>query len=110
MSGFVVQGPKSDDRDSLGLKNGLYPQINGTFSIFLYLYPCTPLINHNGPCLQRAFPQLLWTLHEFRYLERKEKKISHTQVFTNARDHFNSCRIRGKKMYPACRMVCMVES
>ena len=25
MSGFIVQGPKSDDRDSSGLKNGLYP-------------------------------------------------------------------------------------
>ena len=25
MSGFEVQGPKSDDSDSLGLKNGLYP-------------------------------------------------------------------------------------
>ena len=27
MSGFVVQGPKSDYRDSSGLKNGLYPLI-----------------------------------------------------------------------------------
>ena len=27
MSGFVVQGPKSDDRDSSGSKNGLYPII-----------------------------------------------------------------------------------
>jgi len=25
MSGFVVQGPKSDYRDSSGLKNRLYP-------------------------------------------------------------------------------------
>ena len=25
MPGFVVQGPKSDDRDSLGSKNGLFP-------------------------------------------------------------------------------------
>ena len=29
MSGFVVQGPKSDYRDSSGLKNGLYPNIKG---------------------------------------------------------------------------------
>ena len=28
MSGFIVQGPKSDDRDSSGLKNGLYPKTN----------------------------------------------------------------------------------
>jgi hypothetical protein len=26
MSGFVVQGPKSDYRDCSGLKNGLYPK------------------------------------------------------------------------------------
>ena len=28
MSGFVVQGPKSDYRDSSGLKNGLYPFVH----------------------------------------------------------------------------------
>ena len=28
MSGFVVQGSKSDYRDSSGLKNGLYPLLN----------------------------------------------------------------------------------
>jgi len=28
MSGFVVQGPKLDDHDSSGLKNGLFPYNN----------------------------------------------------------------------------------
>jgi len=28
MSGFEVEGPKLDDSDSLGLKNGLYPRRN----------------------------------------------------------------------------------
>ena len=38
MSGFIIQGPKSDYRDSLGLKNRLYPKFaiemgrTGTYS------------------------------------------------------------------------------
>ena len=32
MSGFIVQRLKSDDHDSSGLKNGLYPTDNGVRS------------------------------------------------------------------------------
>ena len=42
MSGFVVEEPKSDYRDSSGLKNRLYPFTNGTLRRFqmLQLGPC----------------------------------------------------------------------
>ena len=37
MSGFVVQGPKSDYRDSSGLKNRLFPIFYNAFSMDLVL-------------------------------------------------------------------------
>jgi len=39
MSGFIVQGPKSDYRDSSGLKNGLYPKFIGIRSVLLDMTP-----------------------------------------------------------------------
>ena len=38
MSGFVVQGPKSDNCDSSALKNGLYP-FNNIAMIFMSRKP-----------------------------------------------------------------------
>ena len=35
MSGFIVQGTKSDDRDSSGLKNGLYPNIFNAYDTLM---------------------------------------------------------------------------
>ena len=50
MSGFIVQGPKSDYRDRSGLKNGLYPSkyvqllhFEDIFKMCEYMMLCTEL-------------------------------------------------------------------
>ena len=54
MSGFVVQGPKSDYRDSSGLKNGLYPicysDCGGSFLQICALHSFGPSLHSRISC------------------------------------------------------------
>ena len=45
MSGFVVQGSKSDDHDSSRLKNGLYPICIALIDVQLIVYYTAPTKN-----------------------------------------------------------------
>jgi len=64
MSGFIVQGPKSDYRDSSGLKNGLYPKLiisSLQMDLFCqaqveqFLFISMYLINHVGSIYWYSF-------------------------------------------------------